>query len=345
MADPRPRGQPRKRPSEPPVLPAEPVPAAEPPPPSVVAPPPEARVPTDFDALRAIGEMDRAEVAAMLDAFSVGARAPALRQGQRIRARVSRLGAATAFLDVGGKADGVIDRLDLGEGVNVGDTVDVFVLSTRDGEVRLTRTPSGEGAREMLREAKDAGMTVSGRVVSANEHGVQVELGDGVRAFCPLAQLSRLTVEDAGEWVGRSVAFRVLDVRGRDVLVSHKSVEDEEAKDAAAQRLAALREGDVYDGEVTRIAEFGAFVKIPGEIEGLVHVSNIRRERTNHPSEVLKEGQAVRVRVLAVDAARQRLNLGIKQAEDAPTRAETAPTTSRGFDVFAGLLRDVKVRR
>lgn len=311
-----------------------------PPPP----PPPSERPPTDFDGLRSIGEMDKADVYAMLEAFSTSARAPKLHEGQRVRARVTRIGMSTAFVDVGSKSDAVIDRADLGDGVNVGDMVDLFVVGFKDGEIRLTRTPSGEGAREMLREAKEAGLVVSGKVTGANEHGVQVELGDGVKAFCPIGQLSLTPVEDASAYVGRALSFKILDLRGRDVLVSHKAVLASEAKEAGAVRLAALKEGDVYEGTVTRLADFGAFVKIPGDIEGLVHVSNIRKERTEHAKDALQEGQIVRVRVLSVDAARQRLGLGIKQAEDAPVRSAAAPA-SRGFNVFAGLLDQVKTKR
>ncbi len=307
-------------------------------------PPPVDRAPTDFDGLRAIADMDKADVYAMLEAFSTSARAPKLHEGQRVRARITRIGMSTAFADVGSKSDAVIDRMDLGDGVAVGDMVDLFVLGFTGGEIRLTRTPSGEGAREMLREAMQAGLVVSGKVTGANEHGVQVELGDGVKAFCPIGQLDLVQVDDTGPYVGRALSFKVLDLRGRDVLISHKAVLASQAKEAGALRLAALKEGDVYEGTVTRLADFGAFVKIPGDIEGLVHVSNIRKERTEHAKDALQEGQIVRVRVLSVDADRQRLSLGIKQAEDAPVHSAGAPPP-RGFNLFAGLLGQVKTKR
>lgn len=298
------------------------------------------RAVTDFDGLRAIGEMDPAEVRAMMDAFT---RTPArsnLRAGQRVRARVSSVGSMVIFCDLGGKSDATLDRLEVTAGINAGDTIDAFVLSTEGGEIRLTLKPSGSAVREMLEEAMNAKIAVDGKVAGAGEAGWDVTLADGVRAFCPASHCGVPDVADPSH-VGRSLPFHVHDLRGRDVVVSRKQIVEAESRAADSARLGELREGSVHDATVVSLREFGAFVKLANGAEGLVHLSNLADRRVKHPSEVVKEGDAVRVRVLAIDSARRRLDLGIKQAVE----ISAGRNDSAGFNPFASLLKDVRVKR
>ncbi|MBM4390452.1 MAG: S1 RNA-binding domain-containing protein [Deltaproteobacteria bacterium] len=295
---------------------------------------------TDFEGLRAIGEMDPAEVRAMMDAFT---RSPArgdLRAGQRVRARVSNVGSMVIFCDVGGKADATLDRIEVTASITAGDTIDAFVLSTDGGELRLTLKPSGSAVREMLEEAMNAKIAVDGKVAAAGEAGWDVTLADGVRAFCPGSHCGVPDVAD-GAHLGRVLAFHVYDLRGRDVVVSRKQIVEAESRAADSARLGELREGSVHDATVVSLREFGAFVKLANGAEGLVHLSNLADRRVKHPSEVVKEGDAVRVRVLAIDTARRRLDLGIKQAVE----ISAGRNDSAGFNQFAALLKDVRVRR
>ncbi len=298
------------------------------------------RAVTDFEGLRAIGEMDPAEVRAMMDAFVKAPARSNLKAGQRVRARVSSVGSMVIFCDVGAKADATIDRLEVTAAIAAGDVVDAFVLSTDGGEIRLTLKPSGSAVREMLEEAMNAKITVDGKVAGTAEAGWDITLADGVRAFCPASHSGVPDVADAGH-VGRSLSFHVHDLRGRDVVVSRKLIVEAESRAADTARLGELREGSVHDATVVSLREFGAFVKLANGAEGLVHLSNLADRRVKHPSEVVKEGDAVRVRVLAIDSARRRLDLGMKQAvEISAGRSEGA-----GFNPFAALLKDVRVKR
>lgn len=318
---------------------------AQPPAPRAVAAPPAPapRDPTDFDGLQNIAHMDRADVDALMAQFVPKANGGRVRPGDRVEANVTRIASGSVFLDIGGKADAALDRQELPEDVAIGDRIVAWVHSFKDGEIRLTRTPSGEAARDMLREAQAAREPVSGKVVSANDHGVEVELGEGVRAFCPLSQLGADV--DPASLVGTTTQFRVTDTRGRDVIVSRRAILEEEARAGDVEKLRGLREGDVVEGTVSSLREFGAFVKLEGGIEGLVHISNLSHTRVKDPAEVVKEGQIVKVRVLSVDLDRRRVNLGIRQAEDAPVHRATAQATGRGFNVFADLLSGVKPRK
>ena len=302
-----------------------------------------------MDELSRVATMDRGEIEAMMNGFAPRARSAAWRPGQRVRARVSRVTGQTVFLDVGSKADAAMDRAELESDVQVGDTVEAFVSATKDGELRLTLTISGDSTREMLGEAKENGIPVHGRVTTRNEHGYEVQLSGGVRAFCPAFQIDYTIDPDLDSYVGRTLAFKVLDVRGRDAIVSHRGIAEEEARSEQGRRLTEIREGEVYEGVVIGVRDFGAFVRLPNGVEGLVHLSNIGKARINQASDALAEGQAVKVRVLGIDEARKRVSLGIRQALDGQAMAETTHDAGQlsagnaGFGTFAGMLGGVKV--
>lgn len=308
--------------------------------------PPAARPDIDVD-LAGVADLSRGDLDALFTDFAPRNRPGGFRKGQRIRAVISRITDSVVFFDIGGKADAAMERIDVPPEAQQGDVLDAFVLSIKDGEVRLTLSVSGEATRELLDEAKENGIPVQGKVTAANEHGFDVELSGGVRAFCPMGQIDRVIDPDPTTYVGRSLVFKVLDVRGRDAIVSHRAIADEEARASRGEKLLELKEGEVYEGTVTSVRDFGAFVRLPNGTEGLVHISNIGKARLNKASDALTDGQVVNVRVLSVDVPRQRVNLGIRQAAD--TQAET-PREQRGsssagqntFGTMAGLLGAVK---
>lgn len=308
--------------------------------------PPAPREPTDFAGLQAIADLDRSEIRAAMDAAMGASNGRSFKAGQRVIGHISTLSMQNVFVDIGGKSDAVIDRLELGN-VHVGDRLDAFVASTDGGEIRLTRTPSGSAAREMLQEAMASKLELEGKVSVAADSGWQVALTDGLRGFCPASHTSVSEVADQ-EHVGKSYQFHIQELRGADVVLTRRAIVDAQEREAEAERMGAVREGDVFDAVVVSLRDFGAFVKLSNGVEGMVHVSNIAAARPKHPSEVLKEGDAVRVRVLGIDRERRRVDLGIRQAVEMAATSQTGPRSpapSRGFNVFAGLLGDVKVRK
>lgn len=307
----------------------------------------EPAVHVDLDQV-AIADLSASEMAQLMSDFAPKNRPGGFKKGMRIRAMVSRVSDSTVFFDIGAKADATIERMDMPSAVQVGDMLDVFVVGVKDGEVRLTLTVSGEATRELLDEAKEQGIPVQGRVTSTNEHGFEVELSGGVRAFCPMGQIDRVIDADPTNYVGQNLMFRILDVRGRDAIVSHKAIAEEEAKATRGERMTELTEGEVYEGTVIGLREFGAFVRLPNGVEGLVHISNIGKARLNKASDALEEGQVVNVRVLSVDSARQRVNLGIRQAADTPADVPVeqrgkSSTGQNSFGTMAGLLGGIQI--
>lgn len=305
--------------------------------------PPAPRDPTDFVGLQAIADLDRSEIRAAMDAAMGASSRSSFKAGQRVIGHISTLGQQNVFVDIGGKSDAVIDRLELGD-VHLGDRLDAFVHSTDGGEIRLTRTPSGSAAREMLQEAMANKLELEGKVTAAADSGWQVALSDGMRGFCPASHTSVSEVADE-DHIGKSYRFHIQDLRGSDVVLTRRAIVDAEERAAESERMGAVREGEVFDAVVVSLRDFGAFVKLSNGVEGLVHISNVSETRPKHPSEVLKEGDAVRVRVLAIDRARRRIDLGIRQAVEMSANRAGGPVQTKGFNVFAGLLGDVKVRK
>lgn len=313
--------------------------------------PPSPRAPTDFDGLRSIGEMDPAEVAAMMAAFAPGRPTGPLRQGQRVRGAISRLTPTLAFVSVGIKSDASIDRAELKPDVVLGDLLDAYVVSVKDGEIRLSRSLGGDNTRALLDEAVESKIPVQGKVVSRNDAGFVVLLTGDVKAFCPNSQIDHQPEADLDLYVGRSLAFRVLDVRGREAKVSHRAIAEIDARAAADIAITTIVEGEVYDGVVTGIREFGAFVRIASGVEGLVRLPNLSKKRVESAASAVTEGQAVRVRVLQVDLERKRVDLGIRQVDDtdATMPADNQPrqreslTTGGTFGTLGALLQDVRI--
>lgn len=348
MSDPLDRNARRRRPAPVEPTPAVAEPAAGPAPLPRRAEAPAPRVSTDLEGLQQIADMDRSEIAAMLDAFTPTRKGGGVREGQRVKGTISRLTPTLAFVAIGGKGDASIDRVELEATVAEGDPIEAYVVSMRDGEIRLARSIGGDATRSLLDEAVEGKIPVQGRVVSRNEHGFEVHLSGNVRAFCPISQMERNPVEEELDaWVGRTLSFRVIDNRGREPIVSHRAIAEAEAREAADKALLSMKEGEILDGTVTTIREFGAFVKLQNGVEGLVRLPNLARKRVTDPKAAVQEGQAVRVRVLGVDTARKRLDLGIRQVEegDAPAAAaERGPATTGGsFGTLGALLGAVKV--
>jgi small subunit ribosomal protein S1 len=172
-----------------------------------------------------------------------------------------------------------------------------------------------------MREAQQAGMPVSGRVVELNAGGLRVDLG-GVRGFCPISQIELGFCAEPSVYVGRTLEFLVTGIEEsrRSVVVSRRQLLQREEREAAQRRLATLKPGDELDGVVKHLEGFGAFIDLGG-IEGLVHVSEIGHARVAHPRDALAVGQKVRVRVLRLETGkdgRPRIALSIKASAPDP---------------------------
>src|SRR5262245_9391993 len=231
---------------------------------------------------------------------------PALEVGQVVKGRVILVGAESIFVDVGGKGEAWIERGELtdAEGrlqVSVGDEVEANVGWTGD-EVRLShKLRQGAQAREALGVAAASGVPVEGRVAAVIKGGYEVTVA-GLRAFCPFSQMDLRRVETAEDFVGRVLEFRVITYgeRGRNIVVSRRQLLQERAAQAAEETWQKIAPGAILPGTVASLMDFGAFVDLGG-VQGLVPVSEVSHSRVARPSDRLRVGEQVTVKVLRVD--------------------------------------------
>ena len=248
---------------------------------------------------------------------------PALEVGQVVKGRVILVGAESVFVDVGGKGEAWIERAELTdeEGrlrVGVGDEVEATVVSTGD-EVRLShKLRQGAHAREALAVAASAGVPIEGRVAAVIKGGYEVTVA-GLRAFCPFSQMDVRRVETAEDFVGRVLEFRITTYgeRGRNIVLSRRQILEERAAKAAEETWQKVVPGAVLPGTVAALADFGAFVDLGG-VQGLVPVSEVSHSRVARPSDRLRVGEPVMVKVLKVDDEKRKISLSLKALEGDP---------------------------
>ena len=268
--------------------------AARPPAQPAAAPPPAPEAPAP----------DEGSFADML----AGAQAAPRRRfevGEKVAGKILHLGQDVAFLELGsGAADGLIEVAELkdAEG-NVafreGDIVDGVVTKGGERGVTVSRGLSrAHHDRHALAEHVRTGLPVEGVVKAANKGGLEVEVM-GQRAFCPMSQIDVRFVGDPAAFVGQRLRFRVQKVDERDAVVSRRALLEEERAEQARATRERLAPGAVFEGSVTSVQDYGAFVDIGG-LEGLVHVSELSWDRVSKPKDLLAPGDKVQVQVLEI---------------------------------------------
>jgi len=286
-----------------------------------------------------VAESDEEDFAALLAASEAPRSQRRVQVGDVVRGRVIAVGATTAFVELGGKAEAAIDVSEFRNAqtgaveLHEGDEIEATVTDdgTRSGSITLRRVVGRGGhVPGELEQAFAHGIPVEGLVTGENKGGYDVQLG-GLRAFCPGSQIDRRRGE-ASQYVGQRLRFRItkLDARGRNVVVSRRQLLDEEAARQAADTWAQLAVGNVVTGTVTSLRDFGAFVDLGG-VDGLVHVSELGHARAGHPSEVLTVGQRVEAKVVSLEpdpgGGRGRVGLSLRALAPDPwaTAAQQFP--------------------
>ena len=274
------------------------------------------------------GGSESADFAAMLDASPDIGSTQELVPGEKISGVLSQVKGENAFVDFGGRSEGVIKASELmndeGEMVfGTGDPLEAYVVSTED-EIVLSRFLSKDQRQaDMLFRAFKSGMPVEGKVTAVNKWGLGVEI-QGTRAFCPKSQIDTRPVKSTEEYRGQTLQFRILRYRdhGRNIVLSRRALLQVEVDKAAAEVRQQIVKGARLKGKVTRLESFGAFVDLGSEVEGLIHVSEMRHERVEHPREVVEEGAEITVCVIRTknlgDPKKERISLSIKALEEDP---------------------------
>ncbi|MDI9548093.1 MAG: S1 RNA-binding domain-containing protein [Chloroflexota bacterium] len=241
------------------------------------------------------------------------------------------------LVDIGFKSEGIVngremDRIrEMLDSLEVGDEVPVYVMrEDREGNLMLSISRAqAEKDWERAEELMQSQTVFEGEVAAHNRGGVIVKIGQ-VRGFVPASQLSSesqgQSIEDADNaddrWanlVGRALMLKVIDIdrRRNRLILSERLAVREWRRQQKEQLLETLTEGDVYDGVISSIADFGAFVDLGGA-DGLIHLSELSWNRVNHPSEVVKVGQDVKVQILSVDQERRRIGLSLRRLQPQP---------------------------
>ncbi|MGH1404677.1 MAG: 30S ribosomal protein S1 [Alphaproteobacteria bacterium] len=247
-------------------------------------------------------------------------------EGKVVKGVVIGLESDHVIVDVGLKSEGRVARHEFskpGEDpeIKLGDTVEVFVerMENRDGESVLSRDKARrEEVWLELEKSHEKGERVTGLIFGRVKGGFTVDLGGAV-AFLPGSQVDIRPVRDIEPLMNQAQPFHVLKMdRSRgNIVVSRRSILEESRQEARSDLLENLAEGQVLEGIVKNITDYGAFVDLGG-VDGLLHVTDISWKRVNHPSEVLQIGQSVDVQVIRFNEETQRISLGMKQLETDP---------------------------
>ncbi|MDL2307570.1 30S ribosomal protein S1 [Desulfovibrio sp. OttesenSCG-928-C06] len=248
-----------------------------------------------------------------------------LEVGQKVKATVVAITSDTVFVSTGSKVDGLVEKSELEQdGVTtcqVGDVLDLYVVHASPHEVRLSKVVRGAGSISILEEARESGLPVEGKITGQVKGGFSVDVMRR-RAFCPLSQIDVRPVESPETLVGKTFSFVItkLEQGGRNIVVSRRVLLEAEQAESRDAFLSGVNAGDVLEGTVQRLTQFGAFIELAPGVEGMVHVSELSWSRAAQPDEILSVGDKVRVKLLSVDKTDKgvRISLSIRQITEDP---------------------------
>jgi len=257
----------------------------------------------------------------------------AVKKGTIIKGTIVSIGSNEIMVDVGYKYEGIVKSKDLErvdpeylESLNVGDEIPIYVihLADEDGYVILSINKAAiERDWDKAQKFFESGDRFESEVVSTNKGGLIANFG-AVRGFIPGSQLDnvRMGGDRGGQWsnfIGKRLHLKIIEVdrRRNRLILSEKAAVQELRKKQKAERLAELTEGEVLQGRISSLADFGAFVDLDGT-EGLIHLSELSWSQVSHPRNVLKVGDTIDVYILNIDYDRQRVGLSLKRLQPEP---------------------------
>ncbi|MFN0081828.1 MAG: 30S ribosomal protein S1 [Ferruginibacter sp.] len=247
-----------------------------------------------------------------------------INDGEMIQATIESLTKTDAVVNIGFKSDGLIslnEFRDIPGGIQVGDVVEVMVVEKedREGNLHLSRKSARvTRAWERIVEVNKTGEIVTGLVTSKTKGGLIVDVF-GMETFLPGSQIDVKPVTDYDQFVGKTMEFKVVKINEaiKNAVVSHKALIESDIEAQRAEIIGKLEKGQVLEGTIKNITDFGAFLDLGG-LDGLLYITDISWGRINHPSEVLKMDQKLNVVVLDFDDDKKRISLGLKQLTPHP---------------------------
>jgi len=249
-------------------------------------------------------------------------------EGDILKGKVVKIEKDEVLIDVGYKSEGVIPISELSIRTNVKpeeiltieDIIDIMVLQKEDQDGRLVlskKRAEVEQSFDRVEEIYRNGETVEGEVIECVKGGLILDIG--LRGFLPASLIDVRKTRELSSYIGEKCSCKIIEVdRNRNnVVLSRKAIIEGERKEQRKEVLSNIEVGQIKNGVITSIADFGAFVDVDG-IDGLIHISELSWNHVKHPSEVVKINDEVSVEVLDVDFDKQRLSLGLKQTQKDP---------------------------
>lgn len=268
-----------------------------------------------------------------------GRMARRVRTGEAVEGIVVQIGHDSIFVDIGGTGEARIDRTEFADkqgnlSIKVGDTLRATVAKVDQSGPVLVRSV-GRGAKgsvdiSALQQAREGRIPVQGKVSRAVKGGVEVDVAS-VRAFCPASQLDTAYIKDLATFEGQVLDFLVVEIKddGRSVVLSRRGLLEQEKARAAELVLQRISVGGEYEGKVSALQKYGAFIDLGGGVEGLVHISELTHGRVDRVEDVLGVGDSVIVKVLAVEPQDKspipKLRLSVRALSAAPEQPRVAP--------------------
>jgi small subunit ribosomal protein S1 len=250
---------------------------------------------------------------------------PRIKEGEVVRGRVLSVDADHVHVDIGFKSEGLVDSWEFMDEqgtvlVKTGDMVDVLVEETEDEDGRIVLSKEKADRLKIwddISRAYEADESVEGRVLSRVKGGLAVDIG--VKAFLPGSQVDLRPVRNLESVVNQKFKFKIIKFNKRrgNIVLSRRALLETERKRLRETTLGTLAPGQIVDGVVKNLTDYGAFVDLGG-IDGLLHVTDMSWGRVNHPSELFQVGDEIKVKVLKFDPESERVSLGLKQIQPDP---------------------------
>ncbi len=259
----------------------------------------------------------------------------AIEPDARVRGRVIAVRRDQVFIDLGSREQGVVPLAQFAAPPELGAFIDVQVQRFQPEEGLYELVIPGSAVSVENWSDLQPGAVVEARITGHNTGGLECEVNH-IRGFIPVSHIALYRVDDLAQFVGQSWPCLVMEANAerRKLVLSRRAVLERERQDAKQKLLESLRPGDIREGLVRKLMDFGAFVELGPGVDGLIHISQLAWFRVSHPSEILSEGQRVEVRIEKVDPVTGKISLGYRELQQSPwsTAAEKYPpnTVVRG---------------
>ena len=248
-----------------------------------------------------------------------------------LQSAIVQIDKETIFVALDAKRQAILDAIEMPD-AKVGDVIRARIVSINPdtGEVRLGLSFGKTGDIAQIEQARTSGVAIEGKVTGVNKGGIEIDLGKGLRGFCPTSQIgARGDAVEASSLIGQALLFQVTEIKdgGRNIVLSRRKALEADAREGREAVLASLEVGKVVRGKVTAVRDFGAFVDLGG-IEGLIPASEIAHERVN-VSDRITAGEMVDVQILEIkddEKNGKRITLSLKALAPAPEKPIAKPS-------------------